>query len=196
MKTLKKSRSAPSAEKPTQNEPPTTPTTAPAPASTESVPPKTVDSAEILNQFVQGISEDKIQLAEAAGIPVRPLLGWAVAVTAELQEIKKTLPDTIKAKMGEAIQEAQQRAMAERQALAQTPQAEGGGGTISTILELLKTSGIAGGGGGMDEEMSKMLKEMMNLNILRMKQDMNFTDAIKNAIVSKITGKALGEMTS
>jgi len=50
--------------------------------------------------------------------------------------------------------------------------------------------GQGSGGSSFDEEMTALYKDMLKTNIMRMKQDMGFTDAIKNAIVTKIAGKA------
>ena len=64
------------------------------------------------------------------------------------------------------------------------PQGQGLGGLFMQLAPRLI------GGGGLDEEMRALNKEIMQMSIQRMKADIGFTEAIKNAVVSKIAGKA------
>jgi len=50
------------------------------------------------------------------------------------------------------------------------------------------------GGGTQDQEMVTLTKDIMKMQVERMKQDAGFVDAIKSAIVSKIATKAVGDV--
>lgn len=76
-----------------------------APVSPQPVPSRPIDSYSILLKLVKDLPEDKVQAAEAYGLPIRGLLQWAATITTEIKEIKETLPETIKAKMLEANKE-------------------------------------------------------------------------------------------
>lgn len=93
----------PSPQKETKK-PPAKPSTAPAPASPTPKTPKS--SYELFVDVVKGIPEDKAKLAESMGIPVRGLLQLIGTVTLEIKEMKEALPEAIKTKMSEAINEA------------------------------------------------------------------------------------------
>lgn len=133
------------------------PTEAASAPSAPAVAERSPDSFEVLNGFLAGISEDKLKMAEAAGIPVKPLLVWAATITQEMKAIKENLPATAKAALVEAIQEIQQK----QQTMQAGATAGQGGGQGFGIQDLIKLgmSLTSGGGGGADET-TKWLAEV------------------------------------
>jgi len=136
---------------------------------------------------------DKIKMAEDLGIPVGQILNWAGSVEARLVAIQKEMPAQIQGAMEAAIEKQREKQMAAMQQMSQQTPQGGGGGYGGIVTEILKE--VRGGGGGYDEEMISITKQIMRANLDRMKQDASFTDAIKNAIVSKIAGKAAAAIT-
>lgn len=134
----------------------------------------------------------KIALAEEMGIPIKQLIGWAASVELRFAAIQKNLEDAPQ-KVVEALKaEALKRQTEVAQKMQQqgiNPQ-QGGSGEQSIVPLLLKI--LAGGGGGseMDEEMKNLSKDLLKAQITRIKTDIGFSDAIKNAIVTKIAAKA------
>jgi len=107
---------------------------------------ETGSSGPMLPFSVENLPQDKIKMAEELGIPVGAILNWANSVELRLQEIQKTLPETVKQKMAEAISEARQQSMAQMgQGQGQNPQ---GQQVPSWVFQLL---GGASGEGGMSE---------------------------------------------
>ena len=112
---------------------------------------------------------------------------WALSVEQRMQVMQKEMPKQVANELMRIAEERQKQAIAQAQASGQTniPQTQGFGGLLMQLAPRL-----LGGGGGMDEEMVKLNKEIMQMSIARMKADIGFTEAIKNAVVSKIAGKA------
>ena len=137
----------------------------------------------------------KVAMAEEMGIPIKKLVDWVNVTEVRLQILAKSMPnqEQMTKAMEQAIQNAQQRQREEyAKAVADgTISKGGGGGGIGEAIKFFKE--IGGGGGGQDEEMMKLTKEMMRVNIDAMRTDIGFSKAIKNALVAKITGKAIGE---
>lgn len=129
----------------------------------------------------------KIQLAESMGIPIRQLIAWTISVERRFKIIAEEVA-TAPQKVVDALKAEGLKAQQER--LKQggvQPQQDSRRLGLTDLVSVLQSGG---GGGGMDAEMMKLTKDMMSMNIQRMKNDMGFTDAIKKAIVSKIAGKA------
>lgn len=142
---------------------------------------------ETLEAILQKIDPKQFEMATQV-LPVLPeLVNYLAIQEKKVNFIIENMPteEKVKGAFIEAIQN-QQKALQ-----AQTPQMTGGGGglNITNLLPLL--SQVMGGGGG-DSDFSNLGKELMAVQIERMKHDMNFTDSIKNAIVSRLTSKAVG----
>jgi hypothetical protein len=153
---------------------------------------------------VPKLSKEQIEAAKAFNFPIDKLFeglnkinAYALSVETRFGIIEKNLADApqkvVEALKAEAMK--RQTEMAQQIQKGGEGEAKAGGGGLGSLLGLAKELGITGGGGGgMDEEMLKLTKEMMHMNIDRMRQDMGFTDAIKNAIVTKIASKAVTEI--
>ena len=126
---------------------------------------------------------------------IEPILSWAKSVEERLQIIGTVTPDSIaEALQKRAIEAQQQRAVQQQQSVAtQGQQQQGGGGWEQSLGPIIQEA-LKGGGGSYDEEMQAITKEIMRANLDRIKQDSSFTEAIKSAIVSKIAGKAAGDI--
>lgn len=141
------------------------------------------------------LSPEKIALAEEMGIPLKQLFAWAVSVERRFEIIAEDVaaaPQNVVNALKEEGRKAQKERIEQMQQGGQgQPQQGGGHGDLRFFASLLQGGG---GGGGMDAEMMKLTKDMMGMNIQRMKNDMSFTDAIKRAIVGKIAGKATADI--
>ena len=113
---------------------------------------------------------------------IEPIIQWAKSVEERLEIIGNVTPDSI----AEALQKKAIEAQKER-----PPQQ--GGFDISSMMPIIAQA-VGGGGGSYDEEMQAITKEIMRANLDRIKQDSSFTEAIKSAIVTKIAGKAAGDI--
>ena len=121
------------------------------------------------------------------------IVGWAGSVELRFKAIQEEMPQQVANKLIEIAQKRRQEAMAKLQASGGTnmPQGQGGGlGGIGTILQAIAPFLGGGGSSDWDEEMKNLSKDLLRAQITRMKQDMGFTEAVKNAIVSKIAAKA------
>jgi len=149
-------------------------------------------TAPVMPFDISKVDPKKIQLAEEMGIPIKQVIAWAMSVEQRFKVIAEDLATApqkvVEALKAEAVKSQQQR-VKQMQEMENQPQQSGGTGLLRQLIPFLTS-----GGGGMDEQMVAMTKEMMSLNIARMKQDMNFTDAIKNAIVTKMTSKTVGDL--
>lgn len=113
-----------------------------------------------------------------------------VGISKQIESSDKKLAPLINAI--EQAQTAQKQAAANPTVsfVSSNPLAQGGIG-LGQIMQLL---GPIIGGGGMTEEMQKMNMRMMSMSIERMQADIGFTEAIKNAIVTKLAGKAAADL--
>lgn len=141
------------------------------------------------------VDPKKIALAEEMGIPIKQLIDWASSVEKRFQIIARDVAAAPQ-KVVEALKTEATKAQQARLKHFQETGNQGQGqnrrsGVVGELLSVLQGGGLSG---GVDEEMLKMQKQMFGLNIQRMKKDMDFTDAIKNAIVTKIAGKAAAEL--
>lgn len=163
---------------------------APAPAEVAAEAPKT--SYDLFVKIAEGIPEDKVQLAESAGIPVRGLFQLIGTMALEIKAMQENLPVVAKTAMKETIEEYNAEAQKKyAEYLKENPQAarqrdSGIEGGIQLGLQIAKEV-LGGGGGGMDEDMKKLYMESLKSNI-------DFTKAIQTAVVTKIAGKAITDV--
>ena len=155
----------------------------------KTAPPAEEKTQSAVEPFdVEGI---KKKIPKAFQGYIEPILSWAKSVEERLQIIGTVTPDSIaEALQKRAIEAQQQRAM---QPQPQGPPQQSGGFDLNSILPLI-TQAVGGGGGSYDEEMQNITKEIMRANLDRIKEDSSFTAAIKSAIVTKIAGKAAGDI--
>jgi len=172
---------------PKKSEPPEAPETVeevPEPQEPElpfdltTVDPKTLDQADAI--------------LKPAGMSIRRLAGWANSVELRLQGIVENLEPVVQNAVEGSLRKLQAQATKQQQAyLQQNPQMAGGMGGQGGINQLLP---LLMQGGGQDEEMVTLQKDMFKLMLDRMRGDMDFTRSIKDAIVTKIAGKAAGDL--
>jgi hypothetical protein len=173
-------------------------------------PAQTVTVEAVPQQFtlikVPKLSKEQVEAAKAFNFPVEDLFEGLNAINVfansveerfgiiqhDLAAAPQKVVEALKAEALKRQQEATQQ-MAQQTQQGGEPKKAGGSGLMD-MLALAKEAGITGGGGGMDEEVLKLTKEMMHMNIERMRQDMGFTEAVKNAIVTKIASKAVTEI--
>jgi len=132
-------------------------------------------------------------MAEELGIPVGQILNWMNTVEVRFQAIEENMPEQIQNAMSKAIENAQTKqreAYAKAMQEGKDPQGQGGGQGLGQLMRFLP---MLMGGGGQDSEMAALTKEMMKVNIESIKTDIGFSKAIKNALVSKITGEAISK---
>ena len=133
----------------------------------------------------------KLEFLEESGVPLKKLVDWVNTTDATLRAIKENLPQQVQTAMEQAIANAQRKQRIEyAQAVADGKVRQGGGGIgLGDILRL-----VGGGGGGGDAELLTLQKDMMRASIDNMKKDANASRLIVSAVVSKITGKAIGDV--
>ena len=183
--TKKEPKSAKSVEKSTKPE-------EPSETVSSEQPQEAPSEAPVIS--LEDFDPKKVAMAEEMGIPIKKLVDWVNVTEVRLQILAKSMPnqEQMTKAMEQAIQNAQQRQREEyAKAVAEGRVPKGGGGGGIGLGDILKI--VGGGGGGSDEEMVKLTKDMMRVNIDAMKTDIGFSKAIKNALVAKITGKAIGE---
>ena len=137
------------------------------------------------------VDPKKVKLAEEMGIPVGQIITWAQTVEARLNAIQENLPQQVQTAMEQAIENARQKQIQQYKETVQT-----GGGSAppgAGVMSLLGQLAPLLGGGGADQEMMNLTKEMMKLNMESIRTDISFSKALKNALVSKVAGKAIGE---
>lgn len=153
------------------------------------------DPSSALLRELSSIKPSKIAMAEKLGFPAAKILdrlGQYVTFTeARFQAIQEQMPQQIQKAMRMAIEDAQRQQLEQMQNI--QAQAGQGGRNVGELARILRLVG-AGGGGGEDEYTKKLVRETMEMNLLRMKQDMSFTESIKTAIVGKIAGKAASKL--
>lgn len=136
------------------------------------------------------VEEIRAKIPKAFRGYLDPIIGWANSVEARLNEIQKTLPKEIQRGFEKAVESQRQKQaeMLKKVAPQLSGQSQAGGFNIGSLLPLIQ---MFAGQGGQDEELQNITKELMRANLDRVKRDSDFTDAIKNAIVTKIAGKAV-----
>jgi len=137
------------------------------------------------------VDPEKIRMAEELGIPIGQLISWANSVEVRLNAIQKEMPEQIRGAMTKAIEDAQAKA---RERVQGTPrQATAGGSQGSEIVNFLKEAIFSGGGGG-DEELRNLQKEMYRANIDSIKHRADLSDKVVEAVISKIVAKGVKDI--
>lgn len=138
-------------------------------------------------------------LLEGTGFSIQKLADWANEQTVKTAFIIENMPtkETVKAGISEALTDmTKQAAKNQKQAMhdaidrGEMPRGGDQGGGQMGIGQLL---GLLGGGGE-DDEMKALQREMFKVNIEGMKAGIHMSNAITGAIVNKITGKAIGDV--
>lgn len=144
------------------------------------------------------IDPKKIAMAEEMGIPIGKLVNWVNQTDAKLNFVVKTLPQAVRMGIQEYVAEVQKQQKAtydKAVAEGNLPQGGGGGG-LGQIIQAINRFG--GGGGGesswWDEEMKGLVKDTFKTNILRSKRETNILENVGIAVISKITGKTVGDV--
>jgi len=146
---------------------------------------QTEDAAAEFPFDISTLDDKKLALAQEMGIPLKGILQWIVSVEKRFKIVEEEMP----AKVVEALQNAARKRQEQYRQQGED-QGQTGSGQGIGLRDVLSLMGQGSGGSSFDEEMTALYKDMLKTNIMRMKQDMGFTDAIKNAIVTKIAGKA------
>jgi len=126
---------------------------------------------------------------------IEPIIQWAKSVEERLQVMEDNLPEKVASKLQEmAIQRQKEQVAAYQQTAQNQPQQQGGfnlGGIEQFAGPIIKD---VLGGGGRDEEMNNLTKEMFKMNIEGMKEDISFTKALKSAMLSKYATNLVKEV--
>lgn len=134
-------------------------------------------------------------LAKRFGIPLDKIIAYTTMQDARLKNVENAIVEIAKhiessdQKLAPLVTAIEQAEAARAQAPpgsnpAAMPQ---GGMNIASLLQMLPSMLS---GGGVDEEMRALNKRMMEMSLNRMQADIGFTEAIKNAVVTSIAGKA------
>lgn len=157
-----------------------------SPTETEGVP-------ESINDILAGVDPKKIEMAEKLGIPIGALFKYLQRSEATQKAIIQNLPNP------EAIQKisnfVDQVTAAQQQAQNQ-PNVSAAGNPSGGLMSLLPLIGqIMGGGGGMSDWQQEYLKKMMDMQFVRLTQDVSFTRTMENYVKSKMASKMAGALT-
>lgn len=140
---------------------------------------------ESIDEILNTISPEKLKMAEKFGLPLEPLIQYLRVQETKLNYVIEHTPDAEQIKS--SVSEAMQNVI--KQSTTNINPQQGGGG-LAGLLPMIAQMGL--GGGNSDSELTKQL---MSMQLARMKTDMAFTDAIKNALVSRLTAKAVEDVT-
>lgn len=132
-------------------------------------------------------------MLEGTGFSIQKLADWANEQHVKTEFIIKNMPtdETVEKALQKTLNKmAQQAAARQQQIIAQGGGGQSGlggaGGLIQMLPQLLGSS-------GQDEDMKNLQKQMFQVNIDNMKANMGMAQAITNAVVQKITAKAIGD---
>ena len=125
---------------------------------------------------VSNVNPKSLEMAEKFGIPIKAILSWAQSVEERLNVISEEMPKAVGREIESAIARAKQQ-----QATASGQAPNPGGVGMGSLLQLLPA--LLGSGGG-DSELYKQAA------VEALKAQTRMTQAITNAVVSKIFGKA------
>jgi len=172
----------------------------PAITSTQKPKPEEVVPEKLVLFDLSEFSKEKIEQAEALGIPIRKIADtmntYAETIETRFAILAKAIPtqEDISGAMTKAINNAQQKS---REAYAEAirtgkiqPQGQGGGGW-GEFLKLLQ----GGGGGGMDEDMKARYNKMMDLQFNRLEADVSFSRTMENYVKSQFAAKMGKKLT-
>jgi len=134
-------------------------------------------------------------LSKRFGIPLDKIIDYTQKQDTRLANVEKAIIEIAKhiessdEKLAPIVSALEQAQTAQTQATANSnPAPQGMPCGMGALMQLLPS--LLGGGGG-DSEMTKRLMEM---SIKRMEADIGFSDAIKQAIVTKIAGRAASDI--
>lgn len=138
-------------------------------------------------------------MANSIGLDVDAIVRGAAENKARLENLEKAIVEIAShiedsdKKLAPLVNAIEQAEAARKQAPVTAssnpaPQGVQGLGSLLQFLPQLL------GGGGVDEEMRSLNKRMMEMSLNRMQADIGFTEAIKNAIVTKLAGKAAADL--
>lgn len=140
---------------------------------------------------LSNVDPKAIKMAEKFGIPVGGIIQWAQYQEARMNRIEEYLQKTLPEEMKKAFQEGLNSTIQNMQKTQGTPAPEGQQGFGLGDLMRMAPALLGSSSGGSDEEMNRLVKDMLRTNLDRMKADISFSESIKNAVVSKIAGKAI-----
>ena len=143
-----------------------------------------IDKARV---FVNNDIQEESQLELPTSLPKFPLDYFPKCFQKAIIEIAKHIESSDE-KLAPIIKVLEQAQAAQPQPPAGAPNPAPQAGGASQIFGLALQA--LGGGGGVDEEMRSLNKRIMEMSINRMQADIGFTEAIKNAVVTSIAGKA------
>lgn len=138
---------------------------------------------ESIDQILNKISPEKLAMAEKFGLPLGELITYLRINEKKIEYIVNNIPDK-----GEIDKLNTSLSKLSKLTTAPQTQAGGGGNMFAQFLPMLAQMGLSGGGE------NELAKQLMNMQLDRMKVDMAFTDAIKNALVSRLTSKAVDKV--
>lgn len=191
MSTKKKTDSVQSAEKTIEEaSPPEALPQVEAEASVAAAPKSGLDS------ILAKVDPKQIQMANQV-FPLTDLIKYLREQELKVNYMIEHMPDEEAVKKGvtEALQNFQQRQVQQFQQAAKD-QPQGGAGMLSGAAQYLPALlQMFGGAQSQDAEFATLGKDLMKAQIERMKADMSFTDSIKNALVSRLVGKAVDSVT-
>jgi len=123
------------------------------------------------------------------------LNNYLQTVEARLQVMAKK--EDLQPAFEKVIENLRQKQMAQAQQMATTAGGQGQGGGQGVGIGSLGSLGqlgqlLLGGGGGQDPEMAGLGKELIRASIDRMKREAGYAEKIVDAVVSKISAKAVG----
>ena len=139
-----------------------------------------------IKDIIAGIDPGKVKMAEKMGVPLGQLITYMAYQEKKLNFVIENMPkkEDMAGAFKQGIENLQKEQMeAYQQSAGQGGQPQGQGGLAQQLLPLLLKT--ATGGGGQDEEIAALTKEMFRMNIEGMKADIGFTKALKGAMLGK-----------
>lgn len=135
---------------------------------------------------MSGVDPKAVKMAEKFGVPVGAIIRWAQFQEARVARIEEYLQKTLPAEMKTAFQEALKSTASSIQPQSPTtgapPQAAG-----NLLSMLSQFAPMVMGGSGSNDELNA-------LAMTALKSQIKMSDAISQAVISKIMGKATSEV--
>jgi hypothetical protein len=137
------------------------------------------------------LEEIKKHIPKAFQGYIEPIIQWAQSVEARFKAIETELPNTVKTKMAEAIQEAQVKARTQAGAASQTGQPQGAqtdmGSIIGLVSEALK-------GGGQAAAPNPFALKAQELALKGMEESVSFTSMLNSYMKQKLAQGVVKEV--
>lgn len=146
-----------------------------------------------IQDIIGSVDPEKVKMAEDLGIPLKAIINYMAFQEEKLNLVIEHMPK--KEDMAEAFQQglktltAPQPNMTPGQPMPQG-QASGLMGQLSQLAPILPYLT----GGGEDNTRKQIMDNLLALQVKKMETDIGFTDAIKNALVSRLVGKAVSKI--